>query len=196
MTRSPEEPIDAWQADVTELSRMPVEMLRARAARLARRTRVRNYGGYATSAIVVTGALWWMTRIADPFATVGALLIMAGALTMAAQLRATRPEGWTAGRAAALGRTASFDFHRADLERQRDFHRGAQLWIRLGVFAPGALLFFAGFARAYPHLAETIGWEALASVLLLGAAVPLNAWYARDYQRQIDALDHLRKDQS
>ena len=100
------------------------------------------------------------------------------------------------GDAAALGRTGSFDFHRAELERQLDFHRGSQLWIRLGVFAPGPLLFFVGFARANPYLAGTIGWEALAFVLMLALAVPLNAWSARDYQRQIDELDHLRKDQS
>jgi hypothetical protein len=194
MTRREEEPIDAWQADATEPFRMPVEVLRARVDRLARRTRVRNYGGYAACAIVVAGALWWITLIADPFATAGALLTMAGALTIAAQLRATRSGG--PGDAAALGRTGSFDFHRAELERQRDFHRGAQLWIRLGVFASGALLFFVGFARANPHLAGTIGWEALAVVLMLAVAVPLNAWYARDYQRQIDEIDHLRKDQS
>ena len=100
------------------------------------------------------------------------------------------------GDAATLGRTGSFDFHRAELGRQLDFHRGPQLWIRLGIFAPGALLFFVGFARAQPHLAGTIGWEALAVALMLAAAVPLNAWYARDYQRQIDQLDHLQRDHS
>jgi hypothetical protein len=194
--RSDKEAIDAWQADRAEPFTMPIDALRARVDRLARRTRVRNYGGYTTTAIVVAGALWWMTRIADPFATAGALLTMAGALTIAAQLRATRSGGPMGGDAAALGRTGSFDFHRAELERQLDFHRGPQLWIRLGVFAPGALLFFVGFARAQPHLARTIGWEALACVLMLAAAVPLNAWYARDYQRQIDELDHLRKGQS
>jgi hypothetical protein len=188
--------IDAWQADPAEPFTMPIDALRARVDRLARKTRVRNYGGYANCAIVVAVALWGITRIADPLATAGALLIMAGALTIAAQLRATRSGGPMGGDAAALGRTGSFDFHRAELERQRDFHRGAQLWIRLGIFAPGALLFFAGFARAQPHLARTIGWEALACVLMLIAAVPFNAWYARDYQRQIDELDHLRKDQS
>jgi len=194
--RSEKGAIDAWQAAPAEPFTMPIDALRARVDRLARRTRVRNYGGYTTTAIVVAGALWWMTRIADPFATAGALLTMAGALTIAAQLRATRSGGPMGGDAAALGRTGSFDFHRAELERQLDFHRGPQLWIRLGVFGPGALLFFAGFARAQPHLARTIGWEALACVLMLAAAVPLNAWYARDYQRQIDELDHLRKDQS
>ena len=196
MTRREEEPIDAWQTDATEPFGMPVELLRAKADRLARQTRVRNYGGYATTAVVLAGSLWWLIRVADPLATVGALLTMAGALTIAAQLRATRSGGSSAGRAAVLGRTASFEFHRAALERQRDFHRGAQLWIRLGVFAPGPLLFFAGFVRAYPHLAGTIGWEALAFVLLLAAAVPLNARAARGYQRQIDELDNFQRGHS
>ena len=196
MTRSEEGPIDAWLADPTEPFRIPVEALRARVDRLARRNRMRNYGGYATSAAVLAGALWWMTRIADPLATAGALLTMAGAVTIAAQLRATRSGGPIAGRIAALGRTPSVEFHRAELERQRDFHRGSQLWIRLGVFAPGPLLFFAGFVRAYPHLAGTIGWEALAFVLLLAAAVPLNARAARGYQRQIDELDNFQRGHS
>lgn len=196
MTLSEDGPIDAWQADPAEPFRIPVDALRARVGRLARRTRVRNSGGYATIAVVLAGALWWLTRIDDPLATAGALLTVAGAVTIAAQLRATRSGGPIAGRTAALGRTPSVEFHRAELERQRDFHRGSQLWIRLGVFAPGPLLFFAGFARAYPHLAGTIGWEALAFVLLLVAGVPLNAWYARDYQRQIDQLDHLQRDHS
>ena len=196
MTWSEKRAIDAWQADPAEPFRMPVEALRTRVDKLARTTRVRNYGGYATSAVVLAGALWWVTRIGDPFATAGALLTMAGALTIAAQLRATRSRRPTGGGPAALGRTASFDFHRAELERQRDFHRGSRLWMRLGLFAPGPLLFFAGFARAHPHLAGTIAWEALAFVLMLAAAVPLNARIARGYQRQIAELDTLQKGHS
>src|SRR5688572_4039500 len=93
MTRREEAPIDAWQADTVEASRMPVEELRARAERLARTTRVRNYGGYATIAVVLAGAVWWLIQVADPLATVGALLTMAGVLAIAAQLRDHRLGG-------------------------------------------------------------------------------------------------------
>ena len=59
----------------------------------------------------------------------------------------------------------------------------------------------ADFGAALGRLARSYETDAdkqrdLLQDIMLAAAVPLNAWYARDYQRQIDELDHLRKGQS
>jgi hypothetical protein len=48
---------------------------------------------------------------------------------------------------------ASRDFYRAELVRQRDFHRGMWFWSRLVVIVPGYIVFLVGFATAYPRLA-------------------------------------------
>ena len=84
-------------------------------------------------------------------------------------------------------------FYRAELERQRDFHRGMWFWSRLLVMIPGPLLYCMGSAMAYPALA--LGWTANAiCFIVLGiAAVPLNLRLSRKYQRQIDELDALPK---
>jgi len=80
---------------------------------------------------------------------------------------------------------------RAELERQRDFHRGALLWLRLGVFLPGPALFLAGFALAYPGLRPAFAVLAGIIAFLGLMAVPLNLQLARRYQLQLERIQTL-----
>ena len=89
----------------------------------------------------------------------------------------------------AVGETDCTEFYRAELKRQRDFHRGKWFWSRLGVLLPGPLVFCVGFAQAYPEAALIIWLEVAAFLTLAVIAVPLNLRLARKYQRRIDALD-------
>ncbi len=191
------DPRDIWQAHPADAFRISAGELQARVERLRRRTRRRNSIGLVVSGIVLAGCVWWLVQIADPLARVGAMLTMVGVGVMAFQLRASQGgERAAARRTALMGGTASADFYRGELERQRDFHRGRRFWTRLLLFAPGPVVFFAGFARAHPEVAGTIRLEALAFLLLVIAAVPLNLRLARGYQRQLDELDRLQKEPS
>jgi len=79
--------------------------------------------------------------------------------------------------------------YRAELVRQRDFHRGSQFWLRLIVFAPSALVFYLGVAVAHQDAALAMVAITLFFVVLGMVAIPLNSRAAQAYQREIDRLD-------
>jgi hypothetical protein len=193
--KEPSDVRNVWQAEGAGAIGMSGSDLRARIDLLARQTRRRTIGGLVVCGLVLVSCIWWLTLLSDPLSRVGILLTAAGIGALAWQLFAGR-EGEQAARrrAAAMGGTPSVDFHRSELERQRDFHRGWRLWSRLLVFVPGPPLLFAGFARAHPEVAGTIRLEAIAAALLLLAAIPVNRWLGRRYQHQLDELNTLRKD--
>ena len=83
---------------------------------------------------------------------------------------------------------------RTELARQRDFHRGARFWSRMLLLVSGGLIFFAGFAQAHPEVIRIIRFETLSLVVFAVASIPLNAWMARRYQKQIDALARLQEE--
>jgi hypothetical protein len=112
-----------------------------------------------------------------------AILTVAGNLYMLVQLRLVPARAMPD-----VGETDCIRFYRAELERQRDFHRGKWFWSRLLIFAPGPTIWIVGFARAYPQLPFI--WLELAAMLILAAmTVPANLRLARKYQRRIEALD-------
>jgi hypothetical protein len=114
---------------------------------------------------------------------IGSALTVVGTAYMCIQLR-MRPARVMPD----MDETESLRFYRDELERQRDFHQGRWFWSRLAILLPGPLIFFVGFARAYPRLA-TFGWMELAAFIIFCAcAVPLNLGLARKYQRRIDVL--------
>ena len=189
------DPIELWQGQASG-SPPSVNDLQARIARLHRRTRVRTYSGLAACGIVFAGTIWWLTTVDDPLARTGAVMTAIGVLYMAAQAAAHRTGGRRAAGATDLGRTSSLDHHLGELARQRDFHSGRALWTRLLIFAPGPLVFAAGFSRARPEMAHSMWFQTALFVFLLMAAVPFNLRLARSFQRQIDELTCLGKERS
>ncbi|MGA9885697.1 MAG: hypothetical protein WBQ34_18420 [Candidatus Acidiferrales bacterium] len=83
--------------------------------------------------------------------------------------------------------------YRAELARQRDFHRGAWLWSRLSSVVPGYILFCIGSAIASPPFARVMIATCALFFLAVLAAVPLNLQKARNYQKDIDRLDAASK---
>jgi hypothetical protein len=191
----PDDPRSLWQADGSGAGRLSASELRARVQRLARTTRRRNYAALVVCGVVLAVCVWWFLWIDDPLARVGSVLTAVGVGTIVFQVRANQmSEQAAVRRASQMGETASVEFYRADLERQRDFHRGRWLWPRLLLLAPGPQILFVGFARAHPEVAATIRLEALAAAILLLAAVPVNLWLAHGYQRQLDQLNRFLKE--
>ena len=173
-----------WKELSTNPLQLSPDQLRKEMEKLRKGLRRRFFigGGAALSAI----AAWTLYFFLFPnrLQRIGSVLTALGAGYTIVQLK-LRP----ARNMPDVGETGCTEFYRAELERQRDFHRGKWFWSRLLILLPGPLVFCVGFAQAYPEIALFI-WLNLAAILILAViAVPLNLRLARKYQRRIDALD-------
>lgn len=186
-----EDMLGLWQNQNTEGFRMTPDELRKRMEQMEKKLRRRSFDGYLVCGFLVAFFMWWMVVSGDSMQRLGAAMTMAGVGYLAYEIRRNR---WRETPPAEMGDTASADFLRTELARQRDFHRGRTFWVRILVFFPGPMVFFAGFARAHPEVIEMIRFEAITFVLLILAAIPLNWWMSRRYQRQIDGLDRLQRE--
>ncbi|MFZ1084874.1 MAG: hypothetical protein WAN35_07915 [Terracidiphilus sp.] len=129
----------------------------------------------------------WMERT-------GACLTIVGLTFMMGQIWLNQRDARTySATATTLGLSDPVLFYRAELERQRDFHRGKWFWSRLAVFTPGPVLFTVGAAIAHPEQATEFLCICAILLFLTATAIPLNWRQSRKYQRQISALDALRQ---
>ena len=114
-------------------------------------------------------------------------LIIAGGLCVLFQLykRATPgtlPED--------LGLTASLEFHRRELVRQRDLLRSVWLWY-IGPFIPGIVVFGMGVR---PRHGTTSWLNAVPFLSVFGVIMWLNYRAARGLDRQIAEIESLEKE--
>lgn len=182
-----------WQNQSAEPLRMTPDELRKRMEQLDRRTRTRNRGAYQACGFLVIAFLWSLTVFPNDLQRIGAVLTIAGVGVLFYQIRANK---LATRKAAESGSTASLAFHRGELARQRDFHRGKLFWSRFLALMPGPLLGLFGFYQAYPHLAKILVVEGITFILVFIATIPVNRRLARKYQRQLDELDRMQKEQS
>jgi Flp pilus assembly protein TadB len=190
----PDVVVTLWQAQGSDGFRMSTEDIRRRIETMNRKMRRRTFDGYLMCAVLIVFFIGWMFVGMGSLQKVGAVLSIIGLSYLALQIHQNRFRGAATGDA---GNTASLDHLRTELARQRDFHRGATFWSRMLVFAPGPLVFFAGFAQAQqanPVVVRIIHFETISCVVFLIAAIPLNLWMARRYQRQIDELSRLQEE--
>ncbi len=117
---------------------------------------------------------------------IASALTVAGVLYIGVQLYARRAARLP------LDAASTSSAYRAELERQRDFHRGSWFWSRQLLFLPGPVLFCVGEAVAQPESARAFLAILAAFVLLWLRAVPLNLNQARKYQRRLDELQALQ----
>jgi hypothetical protein len=125
----------------------------------------------------------------NTLARIGSILSILGAGYWLAQLQRGRarivPD---------VSETDGVRFYRAELERLRDCHRGPRLWSRVLIFAPPWILFNVGFAQIHPELAPFMLFDCAAILAAFAILVPLNLRLAGKYQRRIDALDAVLKE--
>jgi hypothetical protein len=173
-----------WKELGKDTPRIPVDQLRKEAGKLKRGLRRRSFLGGGAAWLVIASFTLFFFVFHNLLQRAGCVLTVLGCAYILVQLR-LRP----AREMPEAGETECIRFYRAELERQRDFHRGTWFWSRLLIFLPGPLIFCVGFALAYPQIAIFI-WLELAAILIFAAlAIPANLRLARKYQRRIDALD-------
>ncbi len=192
--RNPENISQVWQRDDADAVRLSVEELRARIDRVGRRSARRTIGGVIAAAIGLTG-FWYVWSVAAPTSMLtraGVVLSCLGTGFLVFQLlRHADVGGALRTRMVELGAAPSVHFHRWQLERQRDFHSGWRLWLRLLLLTPGPLLFFLGFAGEHPEVARTVRLEMVSVVVLALLAIPINLRLARRYRHELEDLNRL-----
>jgi Flp pilus assembly protein TadB len=176
-----------WRNQTTEDATMPLEEIRTRAAKFHSQIRWRNLREYVASAFVVAIFGFYIWLFPAPLMRIGSALIIAGALYTAWQLRKRSAAAPPPAEASAITWT---DYHRHELERQRDALSSIWKWY-LGPFVPGVVVFLAGEAMPLRHAARGIVIVVIAvaiCIAVFGGVWALNAWGARRLQRKIDEL--------
>jgi hypothetical protein len=177
-----------WRAQSSEGFRMSNEEIRSRIETMNRKMRRRTFNGYLVCATIIVSFAGWMLVGMNSLQLVGAVLTIIAVSYMAWQIRADRF------RTPSIDVVDTLEHLRRELARQRDFHRGTRFWSRMLLLVPGGLIFFAGFAQAHPEVIRIIRFEIISFVVFALAAIPLNLWMARRYQKQIDALARLEEE--
>jgi len=182
---------EAWQRQETEGARMSLEEIRGKAGKLQSKVGSRNRLEYIAVVLVVLGYGFYIYHYHSFTIRLGSILVIAGTLYVAYQLHKRAS-------ARALPQDCDFeccvDFHRRELERQRDALGSVWSWY-LGPLVPGLVVFFLGTVfQPMPPRHGHHPWIALAISLTLCSLVfffigKLNQWAARALQRQIDELN-------
>ena len=142
-----------WQSQPAAGGAMTLDELRYRAGELERRIRRRNRREYFGAAIVLPAFSWIAWIAPSPLARAGAVEILAATIFVVHHLSR---HGATRIMPADMGRTGSLEFHRRELERQRDLLLGVWKWYVLP-FAPGLILIYLAALLGRPEHA----WRAL-----------------------------------
>jgi len=178
-----------WQSQEPEGAKISLEEIQQKARTLHSRVSRRNLREYVAVAIVVLAGAFFIARIHSAVVRVGSALQIAGALYVAYQLHRR-------GSAKSLPEDCGFeccvDFHRRELERQRDALRSVWWWY-LGPLIPGLVVLVAGkeFFRPAGEPHHWIGFAVMIAIctLLFAGIGKLNHMAARWLQKQIDELN-------
>ncbi len=189
-----EPPVDVqavWRSQPVDPMGLSLEDLRRRARRFQTVVFWRNVREYVAAAAVAAAFGYYIWKFQTPIVRAGALLSIAGALYVVRQLSR---RGGSRSVPLDMARHTCLDFHRTELERQRDLLRGVWKWYLLPLI-PGLAVFLLGLAveQLAGHWLPAAG-TALACALVFILVGSVNHAAARRLQQQIDALADLTKE--
>lgn len=174
-----------WQGQPAQGSVMSLDQLRHRSRRLARMVSLRNLLEYVTGAFLVIGFGWMAWTVPSSLMRVGAVLNVAAVIFVVHHLHR---HGSARAMPADLGLTSCLQFHRGELERQRDLLRGAWKWY-LAPLMPGLILIHLGTMVAHPERASRAVLGLAGTLVLYWLIAGANRDAAKKIQGRIDALE-------
>jgi len=191
---------NVWKNQGMEMTEISLEGIRQKARKFETRIFWRNLREYVAGAIVVA-SFGYVILVSHPaLIRAGCGLVIAGALYMMYMLRM---KGSARTAPAELAFRTCVDFHRQELQRQRDLLRGVWSWYLLP-FVPGMAIFLIGLFKntmeqpnAPAHAGIIVAAFAISGLVCAAVFVGvgmLNQWGARQLQREIDALEELEKE--
>ena len=180
----PDDIRNVWQNQPVENAPMPLEEIQRRARRFEKRIDRRNLREYIGAAIGIAIFTFYIFKFPNPLMRTGSALIIAGLLCVVVQIYKRASPGKLP---ADLALTASLEFHRRELVRQRDLLRSV-LWWYVGPLVPGLVVFAAGVT---PPRGAVAVINALPFLCIFGFILWLNHRAAACLDRQIAELDKL-----
>ena len=180
----PDDIRNVWQNQPVENTPMPLEEIRKKARQFEKRINRRNLREYIGGAVSLAVFTYYIFKFPNPVVRAGCALIIAGTLCILLQIYKRA----TPGRLPAdMALTASLEYHRRELVRQRDLLRSVWWWY-LGPLVPGLVVFAAGIA---PRRGAAAVINALPFFCILGLVIWLNHRAAQVLDRRIAELENL-----
>ena len=183
--RVPDHLQSLWQGQPAERGAMSLDELRHRSQRLARSVTRRNRREYvaAVLAIILGGYLAWKVPLA--LMRVGFVLSVPAVIFIVYRLHR---DGTAGAMPVEMALTGCLQFHRAELERQRDLLSGVWKWYLLPLM-PSMILVCLAPALARPEHAWRAVWFFGGSLVLFALIGEANRYAAKRLQARIDALE-------
>lgn len=185
---SPKDPRSLWQSQESENVTISLADMRRLATRFERRIWWRNLREYVAGAVVI-GFSTFRLRLLHGWDRLPAALMIAGTIYVLVQIHR---RGSARSVPANAGARASIQFHRLELERQRDALRTVWRWYLLPL-APALAATFTEVAIKRGVNAPLIGSIILGTLLFVGIWA-LNRWGARKLDRKIQELQTMEGD--
>ena len=173
-----------WQNQPVENTPMPLEEIRRKARQFEKRINRRNLREYIGAAIGIAAYTFYIFKFHSLVIRAGSVLVIAGVLYVVFQLYKRASPGQLP---ADLALTASLEFHRRELVRQRDLLRSVWRWY-IGPLIPGLAVFSAGIM---PHRVGTMVFSVSFFLVVFGLIVWVNHRAAVRLDRRIAELDNL-----
>ena len=183
----------AWKRQLAgEEAGFPIETLRRGVTKFQRRVALRNALEYGACVAVIACFAYYVVSFPFPLMRTGSLLIIAGTLVVAWQIRVRAA---SAPVPSDFGARSWLEFHRAQLARQRDALRTVWLWYVLP-FVPGLVVFRWGVETelgASAPFARGL-WANLTIAVVFVLVIAWNRRVATRCQQRLDLLPRVGED--
>ncbi|MBV8550323.1 MAG: hypothetical protein JOY54_03405 [Acidobacteriaceae bacterium] len=179
-----------WQDQEVEAMRIPIEEIRRRATAFQGKIQRRNLREYLACVVVIVGFTYLFTTIPEAGPRISFGLIIAGTIYVAWHLLT---QGAASSVPADMGRVSCLEFHKRELERQRNLLGSVWRWY-LGPLIPGIAAMIIGSIISSPPERRWFqyAFAAFAAALFWGIG-DINKRAARRLDRQIEEIRSLEE---
>jgi hypothetical protein len=173
-----------WRGQADDLPDLSLDIVQMRSRVLERRVQRRNIAEYAAALVVVAIVLPRILAAPNTVVAAGGAALLAGIAYVTYRLHAF---GSARNMPAALATRSCVEFHRAELERQRDLLQNVWTWYLLP-FWPGMALILIGATIERPDRWPFALGIAVLAVLMAFQIAWMNKRSARTLQEMIDRI--------
>lgn len=174
-----------WQGQPATGGTMTLDELRERARRLARIVSRRNLREYVAAVLTIVLCGYLALKVPLAMMRVGFVLSLPAVLFIVYHLHRF---GAARAMPVEMGLTSCLQFHRAELERQRDLLRGVWKWYLLPLM-PSMILVCLAPTLARPEQAWRAVWVFGANIVVFALIGEANRYAAKRLQARMDALE-------
>jgi hypothetical protein len=179
-----DDPRSLWKSQADDLPGLSLDIVHTRSRMLERRVHLRNIGEYAAALVVVVFLLPRIWTAPNSVLAAGAAVLLAGIAYVTYRIHAFGSARTLPSDLAVL---SCLEFHRAELERQRQLLRNSWTWYLLP-FWPGIVLILVGATIDRPDRWPFALGAALLAVVMAFQIAWVNNRSAGTLQEMIDRL--------